>query len=145
MLNNFDDVNNVDLTKTRKAIKTAQKIKQDKIEKQSQNEIVQDTSNVINNMNVTEFFKINIYITKRNSRKHITTIENIPPNKFNDREKVDRFMSKFKTIIASRATLKNKDDNPIIEFSGDCVERIIPLLCEFTSCDKSDIVIHGTS
>lgn len=129
-----DDKHNY--TKTRKALKTALKLKQSQ-------QIQQIPYEQYNTFDAPEFFKINIHIVNRNSRKHVTTIDGIPVSKFTDNEKVERFLVKIRNAISARATLKNKTSNPIIEYSGDNVDKVIPLICDFCSCDVSDIVVHG--
>lgn len=134
--------------KTRKALKTALKLKQIQQSQQSQ-----QTQQKLQNYNLCEryetfdapkFFRINMHIVNRNSRKHITTIEGIPAFKFMDNEKTEKFLLKLRNAISARATLKNKLTNPIIEYSGDNVVKVIPLICDFCSCDETDIVVHGS-
>lgn len=156
-INNFDNIesNNIiddkkliydniqKLTKTTKALKMAAKLKQQKNKDQSQTKNIDFNINNFDEFATHEFVKINIYITQRNSRKSITTIRDIPRSKFIDDDKVRTFMNKLKNIIASRATLKNKNTEPEIEISGSDIQRIIPLICDFCSCTNDDIVIHG--
>lgn len=125
-----------DYTKTRKALKTALKLKQS-------HQIQQNQYEQHEMFDVPEFFKINIHIVNRNSRKHITTISGIPVSKFTDNEKVEKFLLKIRNAISARATLKNKTSNPIIEYSGNNIDKVIPLICKFCSCDDTDIVVHG--
>lgn len=132
-------------TKTRKALKTALKLKQTQQLQQSQQ--TQQNYNLCeryNTLDAPDFFRVNMHIVNRNSRKHITTIEGIPAFKFMDNEKTGKFLLKLRNAISARATLKNKTTNPIIEYSGDNVDKVIPLICDFCSCDETDIVVHGS-
>jgi translation initiation factor 1 (eIF-1/SUI1) len=129
-----------DLKKTRKAIKSAEKLKLQKL-KNKEPTICDFNSN---DFDTQELLRINIFSSQRNTRKSITTIEDIPISKFKDDDKVQTFLLKIKNAIASRATLKNKDTKPIIEFSGSNTDRIISIICDFCSCTEDDIIIHGS-
>jgi len=143
----IENSNNTEKTKysrikSRKALKTENKLKQLKQEKNGNN--LEENDNLDENLFDTNiFYKINIRIAKRNSRKHITTIENIPINKFNNEEKTEKFLVKLRNAISSRATLKNKTTEPIIEVSGNKIDNMIPIICDFCQCKIADVIIHG--
>jgi len=144
--------------KTNKAQKNAEKIKKlkesteltltnnEKINYSQHNNIVSINDDALfDDIANNEFNKINIHFTHRNSRKYITTIENIHPKYFQNQDKTNIFLTKIKTIMSSRATLKYTNDKYIIELSGNNISKIISLLCDFCQCEESDIIIHGVS
>jgi translation initiation factor 1 (eIF-1/SUI1) len=93
--------------------------------------------------NISEL-EINIRVSQRNGRKSITTIEDMPAELFNNTTRIEQFLSKLKTLIASRATIKSDDDgNKFIEFSGNKVDTVINWICDFAQCSASNIKIHG--
>jgi len=130
---------------TPKAIKNANKIKQDnqKINVDTNNDNEFDNFNNFNQFNDADFVKINIHVYQRTSRKHITIIENISVDKFENSELINNFLITLKNTISARATIKKKDNQSIIEVSGNKVNLIIPLICKFMSCTIDDIVVHG--
>ncbi len=137
---------------TPKAIKNANKIKQNKSSSSNQNDkndkddlFEQIDFNDFNKFNEEDFVKINIHVFQRQARKHITIIENIPNDRFTNNDLINNFLVKLKNKISARATIKKQDDHYIIEVSGDKVNLIVPLVCEFMNCTSDDIVIHGCS
>jgi translation initiation factor 1 (eIF-1/SUI1) len=95
-------------------------------------------TNPVDLLNINDF-TVNIRVNQRNSKKYITTIENIPLKFFENKEETYKMIKKMRDTLASRATIK-KD---IIEISGNKIKLIIPIIQEFTNCSLSDIKVHG--
>jgi translation initiation factor 1 (eIF-1/SUI1) len=149
--------------KTPKALKLAHLNQKNRLEKQKkkhsskENEFTNDFTNDFTNKDffdakiifddekITEFLKINIRVHQRNARKFITSVAGIPSNRFDDIIKVEKLMFKLKNAISARATIKNKDSEPVIEMAGNKIELIIPIICAFVPCNTSDIIVHGMS
>jgi translation initiation factor 1 (eIF-1/SUI1) len=92
----------------------------------------------------TDAIQINIRISQRNGRKSITTIEDIPQKIFANSVKVDNYVKKLASLLATRSTIKtNTQGNKYIEYSGSNVQKVIKWICEFVGCDESNIKVHG--
>lgn len=128
---------------TRKALKNAEKLLLAKTKKTSDNmsNIQTHKSNVINSE--IDTFTINIIVTQRNGKKSTTTIENIPNHYFNDKDYVDNMLIELRNKIATRATWKFKDEENIIEFSGNKAAEAKRWVCKFTDCNPDNVIIHG--
>jgi translation initiation factor 1 (eIF-1/SUI1) len=90
-----------------------------------------------------DYYIVNLRVKQRNSRKYITTIENIPVKFLTDKNKLDAFLVKLRNAISSRATYKEEKDEKFIEVSGNKTEIIIKLLCKFLNCSSDSIKVHG--
>ena len=108
------------------------------IETLKKEEVVEDFNTNDDFFN-NEYFIVSIRVKQRNSRKHITTIEDIP-EKFLKKDKIDIFLVKLRNAISSRATLK---DGKYIEVSGNKVDIMTRLLCEYLNCSTDMIKIYG--
>jgi hypothetical protein len=94
--------------------------------------------------NIPEIIRINIRVFQRNSRKLTTTIENIPKQYFDNQNNVINFLKNIRNAISTRATLKiTENGDKIIEVSGNNIDIMIPIICKFVNCEKSDISIYG--
>ena len=94
--------------------------------------------------NIPEIIRINIRVFQRNSRKLTTTIENIPKQCFDNQNNVINFLKNIRNAISTRATLKiTENGDKIIEVSGNNIDIMIPIICKFVNCEKSDISIYG--
>ena len=88
--------------------------------------------------------EINIRVTQRNGRKHITKIEGLSNDFFNDEKRLDKMLTELKTKISARACVKISDEGlKYIETSGNRVKIMEEVICEYTNCDSSSIKIHG--
>jgi translation initiation factor 1 (eIF-1/SUI1) len=140
-----------ELTKTRKALKTAQKIKEANQKKKGNSDDTLDVTtsfaldsfqNQQSMMSESFFNKIHIRIRARNSRKAITTIEGIEASFFSDKEKVSKLLKALS--CGTRATLKKDEEgNNIIETSGKKIELMAKALCEHVGCTNAQIHING--
>ena len=90
-----------------------------------------------------DYFTINLRVKQRNSRKYITTIENIPHKYLDDKEKLDLFLVKLRNKISSRATFKDENGLKFIEVSGNKTEIMVKLLEEYLNCTTDCIKVHG--
>ena len=90
-----------------------------------------------------DYFTINLRVKQRNSRKYITTIENIPHKFLDDKEKLDLFLVKLRNKISSRATFKDENGLKFIEVSGNKTEIMVKLLEEYLNCTTDCIKVHG--
>ena len=89
-----------------------------------------------------DYFVVNIRVKQRNSRKHTTTIEDIP-DKFLLKDKLDIFLVKLRNAISSRATYKEDKNGKYIEVSGNKTDIMLNLLSEYLNCSKDMIKVHG--
>ena len=90
-----------------------------------------------------EFFTINVRVKQRNSRKYITTIENIPDKYLIDKIKLDAFLVKLRNKISARATFKEEKGVKFIEVSGNKTEIMVKVLTEYLECSSDCIKVHG--
>ena len=90
-----------------------------------------------------EYFIVNVRVKQRNSRKYITTIENIPDKYLDDKDKLDEFLVKLRNKISSRATYKEEKGVKFIEVSGNKTDIMVRLLKEYLDCSSDCIKVHG--
>ena len=165
--NTESEINKLDTNKTRKALKNAIRIQEQKIKmeekkrlkainskndnsdsesdsEEKRHSFALDSLQQHNNMMTESIFsKIHIRCVQRNSRKSTTTIEGICFSFFQDNEKIKKMLKALSR--GTRATHKfDKETNSnIIEISGNKIVNMIDVLCEHVECEKSQIVVHG--
>jgi len=141
------------LSKTRKALKNQQRIKEAKKKQMKTPEkspdmavssvfdSFQNQQNMMSNFDNT----INIRCCQRNSRKSITTIEDINPIFFENSEKVAKLLGDLRRSSGTRATHKiDKETSAnIIEISGKKVEPMIQAICKHVNITEDKIHVHG--
>jgi translation initiation factor 1 (eIF-1/SUI1) len=89
-----------------------------------------------------DYFVVNIRVKQRNSRKHTTTIEDVP-DKYLLKDKLDIFLVKLRNAISSRATYKEDKNGKYIEVSGNKTDIMVDLLSEYLNCSKDMIKVYG--
>ena len=163
--NTESEINKLDTNKTRKALKNAIRIQEQKIKMEEKKRLkainskndnsdsdsdekchsfALDSLQQHNHMMAESIFsKIHIRCVQRNSRKSTTTIEGICGSFFQDNEKIKKMLKALSR--GTRATHKfDKETNSnIIEISGNKIVNMIDVLCEHVECEKSQIVVHG--
>ncbi len=147
--------------KTRKALKSEQRLKERKDQKDQKRKSSKSTEEEIDDCTSTSvldgfrnqqdmepdyvFDKIHIRCCQRNSRKTITTIEGIQPSFFDEANRpiLKNLMTALKN--GTRATHKFDDETStnIIEISGNKIENMIQALTKHVGCERSNIVVHG--
>lgn len=84
--------------------------------------------------------KCHIRVQQRNARKYITIIEGLSPDI--DLKKVLKCMKK--TLSCHGCIKTDKDENQIIQLSGDQRRELVNFLVENKIVEnKADVVIHG--
>ena len=85
-------------------------------------------------------------MTNRNSRKRIITIEGLPENLLEDKQNVNKFLTRLRNAISASVSLKSVKENnkikKVIVASGSDIENMIPLIMEFVDCTEDNIKIH---
>lgn len=131
--------------KSNKALKHLEAIKQINTVEKKENIVEVDEQDEYLNTNINDFpdfHIVSVRVMQRNARKFITTIEDIP-NKFLIKEKLDTFLITLRNSIASRATLKEKNNIKYIEVSGNKIEIIVAVLKNYLKCSDDMIRVHG--
>lgn len=90
----------------------------------------------------TNFLEIHIKVVNRNARKRTTTIEGIPNDLFEDKQNVNKFLTKLRNVLSASVSLKNVKGSNIIIASGSDTDGMIPLLMEFADCSLDNIKVH---
>jgi translation initiation factor 1 (eIF-1/SUI1) len=131
--------------KSKKALKHLEAIKQINTVEKKENIVEVDKQDEYLNNNINDFpdfHIVSVRVMQRNARKFITTIEDIP-DKFLIKEKLDTFLITLRNSIASRATLKEKNNIKYIEVSGNKIEIIVAVLKNYLKCSDDMIRVHG--
>ena len=103
-----------------------------------------DSFGTNNAFGLVDIPEINIRVTQRNGRKHITKIEGLPNDLFDDEKRIDKMLTELKTKISARACVKISDEGQkYIETSGNRVKVMEEVICDYIKCDSSSIKIHG--
>lgn len=97
----------------------------------------------LNNFDDTEY-KINIRIEKRNGRKSIIRIENLPKFFLNNEKLVASVLNNLKIDLATRATLQTSKENyKFIELSGSRVDLVVKRLKLDLKCKNHNLILHN--
>ena len=121
--------------------------------KHTKNKIIDDTKkeninieeinndDIINNINRFRS-PIDIRVNKRNSKKFISTVEGIPKEFFENKEKVTNFMKKIRVTLATSAEIKKENGEYIIIFAGADTQKIKKIIVEYVGCSIDNINDH---
>ena len=124
----------------------------DSEKRKSNRKIKFNNFNSFNNINgfdgfeETNLLEIHIKVINRNSRKRTTTVEGIPEKLLEDKQNVNKFLTKMRNAISASVSLKNVKENnetkKIIVASGSNTDSMVPLIMEFVDCGEDNIKIH---
>ena len=89
--------------------------------------------------NKKDNFKVHISIQQRTSKKYITNVSGIP-DKY-DMPKVLKYIKKIYKCGGS--VVKDKDDNLILQITGDQRSNIETFFIDYNVMDKDNIISHG--
>lgn len=112
----------------------------------AQDEIISGLINEIDQMNMRELgkqiddtSKIHVRVIKRNRRKCVTIIENLP-----DKFDLKKILKEMKQRFTCGGTSKLTDDNnKILKLTGDQRELVKEFLINEEIMEKDRIIIHG--
>lgn len=88
-------------------------------------------------------YKINIRIEQRNSRKHTTSIEDIPEDFFDNKDLTKLLLQELKKKLTSYAVVKTANDQRYIEVAGNRYDKIKEALKKYIDIRDENILIHG--
>lgn len=88
-------------------------------------------------------YKINIRIEQRNSRKHTTSIEDIPEDFFNNKDLTKLLLQELKKKLTSYAVVKTSNGQRYIEVAGNRHDKIREALKKYIDIKDENILIHG--
>ena len=144
-------IKTVNHTKTQKALKNEQKLKNDLVE--ITNNITNNVTNNVTidtNVQIDNDFEVNIKLQARSARKKICIITGIPNRFFADKEKNKDFIATMRATCATSVTLKEEkldtDENIseyIIIIAGNKVDNVKSIICKFCNCPESNLKIHN--
>jgi translation initiation factor SUI1 len=83
-------------------------------------------------------FVVDISIKQRNSKKFITHIANIP-----DRYDLHKILRYIKKLYKCGGSVLKKDDEEVIQLSGDQRKNAEDFFIRYNVMDKENIKIHG--
>jgi translation initiation factor SUI1 len=84
-------------------------------------------------------FKVHISIQQRTSKKYITNVSGLPD--MYDLPKILKYIKKIYKCGGS--VVKDKDDNHILQITGDQRSNIEKFFVEYNVMDKDNIISHG--
>jgi translation initiation factor 1 (eIF-1/SUI1) len=88
-------------------------------------------------------YKINIRIEQRNSRKHTTSIEDIPEDFFDNKDLTKLLLQELRKKLTSYAVVKKANSQRYIEVAGNCHGKIREVLKKYIDIKDENILIHG--
>ncbi len=88
-------------------------------------------------------YKINIRIEQRNSRKHTTSIEDIPEDLFDNKDLTKLLLQELRKKLTSYAVIKKANGQRYIEVAGNCHGKIREVLKKYIDIKDENILIHG--
>jgi translation initiation factor 1 (eIF-1/SUI1) len=88
-------------------------------------------------------YKINIRIEQRNSRKHTTSIEDIPEDFFDNKDLTKLLLQELRKKLTSYAVVKKANGQRYIEVAGNCHGKIREVLKKYIDIKDENILIHG--
>ena len=143
-------IKTVNHTKTQKALKNEQKLKNDLVEINNITNNVTNNVEIDTNHQIDNDFEVNIKLQARSARKKICIITGIPNRFFADKEKNKDFIATMRATCATSVTLKEEkldtDENIseyIIIIAGNKVDNVKSIICKFCNCPESNLKIHN--
>lgn len=88
-------------------------------------------------------YKINIRIEQRNSRKHTTSIEDIPEDFFDNKDLTKLLLQELRKKLTSYAVVKKANGQRYIEVAGNSHSKIREVLKKYIDIKDENILIHG--
>lgn len=88
-------------------------------------------------------YKINIRIEQRNSRKHTTSIEDIPEDFFDNKDLTKLLLQELKKKLTCYAVVKTANGQRYIEVAGNRHDKIKEALKKYIDIKDDNILIHG--
>ena len=92
---------------------------------------------------LTHDYKINIRIEQRNSRKHTTSIEDIPEDFFDNKDLTKLLLQELRKKLTSYAVVKKANGQRYIEVAGNSHSKIREVLKKYIDIKDENILIHG--
>lgn len=92
---------------------------------------------------LTHDYKINIRIEQRKSRKHTTSIEDIPEDFFDNKDLTKLLLQELRKKLTSYAVVKKANGQRYIEVAGNSHSKIREVLKKYIDIKDENILIHG--
>jgi translation initiation factor SUI1 len=93
----------------------------------------------IDELETEEKYRVDLRVQQRTARTHITIVEGLPSDL--DLKRILKAMKKG--LSCNGVVKKDKDDNEVIQLSGDHRSAVRSFLHDAHIVDKSSVFIHG--